>query len=75
MAKVARKPVNAPCKFLYKDEDGSLTLTSAAINCNRRCASCGFSRFEKVRRLREGRWIENELGLRQLIFKPREELD
>ena len=73
MSKVARKPVNAPCKFLFKEDDQSLSFTLPAVNCNRRCPSCAWSRYEKQRRLTEGRWIENEFGLKQLIFKPREE--
>ena len=73
MAKALRKPIGAPCRFLYNDtENDSKTFTHAAVNCNKRCLGCAWDRREKMRRLREGRWIVNELGLKQLVFKRRE---
>lgn len=52
--------------------------TKAAINCNRRCDSCGWNPDEKERRLREGVLrpaFETRFGriteVRHLTFKPR----
>ncbi|MBR0200806.1 MAG: hypothetical protein IJQ42_11650 [Oscillospiraceae bacterium] len=60
-----------PCVFSrFSRRLGRAIPLRPAVDCDGVCAGCPWSRAEKQRRRREGRWRRGEDGLLRLHFRP-----
>ena len=74
MALSIRANAALPCVFSrFSRRLGREIPLRPAVDCGGVCAGCPWSREEKERRRREGRWLRGADGLLRLHFKPIEE--
>lgn len=74
MALSIRANAALPCAFSrYSLRLGREIPLRPAVDCDGVCTGCPWSREEKERRRREGRWLRGADGLLRLHFKPIEE--
>lgn len=61
----------SPCVFSrFSRRLGRMIPLRPAVDCDGVCTGCPWSREEKERRRREGRWRRGSDGLLRLHFKP-----
>ena len=50
---------NKTCIFEGVEENGKKATMKPAVNCNKKCESCGWNPEEQARRLKEGRFVKD----------------